>query len=183
MTEIAANGRGNLLRILVWGVAGLLLLAPFVAMRLGGGVNWTTYDFVFAGTVLACAAAAFELVVRSRGLSRIAAALAIGTSLFMVWVSAGAGIGTDGNDANLLYLGMIPLGFVGALSARGKAGGMARTALVMALAVVAIGVVGLIVEPRPLVMRSVGEIVALNLFFAGCYVGASILFGKAKAAA
>ena len=43
---------GGWVRPLLWGGAGLLLLAPLVAMQFTREVNWTVSDFLFAALLV-----------------------------------------------------------------------------------------------------------------------------------
>ena len=45
-------------------VTGFVLLVPFVAMQLGDGVDWSLFDFVAAGALLAVSGLLLELALR-----------------------------------------------------------------------------------------------------------------------
>lgn len=88
-------GRGlGLLRYPMWGGIAALLLAPLVAMRMGAeGVNWTAFDFIFAGVVLGGAgllAEAVGLYTRTWPARLIGLGL-IGLGVVGVWAMAVSG--------------------------------------------------------------------------------------------
>ena len=81
----------GLLRYPMWGGIAALLLAPLVAMRMGAeGVNWTAFDFIFAGVVLGGAgllAEAVGLYTRTWPARLIGLGL-IGAAVLGVWAWA-----------------------------------------------------------------------------------------------
>lgn len=138
-SETGRRGRGHddLLRLLVWGGAGLLLLLPWVAMRFTREVAWDGTDFAVFGAMLAVAGGACELVLRAAIglLPRLAFGIAIATGFLTVWANLAVGmIGDEGNPANLLFAGVLGVGAVGALLARLRSHGMARAMLATAAA-------------------------------------------------
>ena len=154
MAEMAGNdgaGRGNLLRIMLWSVAGLLLLLPLVAMRFTEEVNWTGSDFLFAAILIGGTGALFELAARmSRNSAyRAAAAAALAAAFLTIWVNAAIGmIGNEDNPYNLVFLGIVLLALAGAALARFRAEGMARAMAAAAVAQFAAGAVGLSSDVR-----------------------------------
>lgn len=136
----------ELWRIVVWGGAGTLLLLPWVAMQFTAEVNWTGFDFLVFGAMLAIACIACEIAVRvSRSNTyRLAAAIAVGTGFLLVWVNLAVGIiGSENNLENLVYAGVLLVAAIGAAIARLRASGMARAMLVTAIAHALTGVYGL----------------------------------------
>lgn len=110
---------------------------------------------------------------------RAVIALTLMAVLMLAWLSLGVGIiGRDGDPANLMYFGVIALGIVGAIIARLRPLGMARTLFAMALAqalVAAIALFGGLGRPwsGPL------ELILLNGFFVAMFAGAAWLFRRA----
>lgn len=137
-TENEARLTG-LLRTAVWGGAGLLMLAPFVATLLTDEMAWDANDFVVWGAMLLAACGAFEAAVRmsSNWAYRAAAVVAVGTAFLLVWISLAVGVIGSQDD---LYLGVLVIGFAGALGAGGRPDGIARTLAAMAVATALIGV-------------------------------------------
>ncbi|MEM9996941.1 MAG: hypothetical protein AAF809_04515 [Bacteroidota bacterium] len=103
-----------------------------------------------------------------------------GTSmLFLFVVSLGVGlIGADGDPANLLYLGVIALGVVGALVARFRASGMVVVLAAMALVQAGIGLYAMVAGlGRP--YSSALELLGLTGFFVVLFLSAAWLFHQA----
>jgi hypothetical protein len=121
--------RGNRLRVAIWGLAAGLFLLPLVAMQFTDQVTWTTFDFVFWGGMLLVACGVYELATRlspDRWYRAGVGAAVVGAFL-VVWVNGAVGmIGNEGNPYNLLFLGAIAVGAIGALIAWFKPAGMAR---------------------------------------------------------
>ncbi len=70
-----------------------------------------------------------------RATYRWAVGLALAAALIMVWISLAVGIiGSEDNPANLMYVGVLAVGFVGAIIARLRPRGMARAMFATAIA-------------------------------------------------
>lgn len=110
---------------------------------------------------------------------RLAAGLAIVAVLLLVWLSLGVGlIGRDGDPANRMYFGVVAVGLVGALWARGRAPGLARTLLAMALVQALVGAIALFGGlGRP--FSGPLELILLNGFFVALFAAAAALFRRA----
>jgi len=110
---------------------------------------------------------------------RLAAGVAVVTSLILIWLSLGVGIiGRDGDPANMMYFGVLVVGIIGALVARFRPLGMARALLFMAVAQTSVALIALVAglgEPwsGPL------ELTALNGFFVAMFLGSAWLFRRA----
>jgi hypothetical protein len=76
---------------------------------------------------------------------RFAAGLALASAFLIVWMSVAAGlIGIEDDDpANLLYVGVLAIGLLGALVARFQPGGLARALFATALAQAVVAVFAL----------------------------------------
>jgi hypothetical protein len=113
---------------------------------------------------------------------RLAASLAIVSSVMLVWLSLGVGIiGKDGDPANRMYLGVLAVGLVGTVLARGRSSGMALTMYAMAGAQGIVTTVALATGlGRP--WSEPPEILALNAIFIALFVSAGWLFGRASLA-
>jgi len=158
-------------------VTGLLLLVPLVAMQFTDEVRWNLADFVVAGALLFGAGATYHLLAaRTDNLAyRAAVGVAVGATLMLVWANLAVGlIGSEDNPANLMYLGVLAVGIIGALVARFHARGMARALSAMALAQALVALVAL-------GLRSSGplEIVAVNGLFVALFAGSAYLFRRA----
>jgi len=118
--ESGVGRRGNRWRIAGWSAAALLLLLPLVAMQFTEGVVWDVADFAVAGALLVGAGVTLELAARrtGNGAYRAAVGVALGAAVILVWVNGAVGvIGTESNDANLMYGGVLAVGVIGALIA------------------------------------------------------------------
>ena len=166
----------------MWGTAAFLLLLPLAAMQFTTEVNWDETDFLVFGTMLALACGTYELAARITGNSafRAAVGLAIVAAFLLVWINLAVGIiGSEDNPANLMYLGVLAVGLIGAGIARLQPDGMARALVATALAQALAGVIALMFG-----WGSDGEnwprvIVVLNGFFAALWLGSAWLFRRA----
>ena len=184
MPGIMENGggwRGNRSRIAAWTTAALLLLLPLIAMQFTDQVVWDAADFAIFGALLLGAGVTFELAAKMTGNTayRFAVGVALAAAFLLVWVNGAVGIiGSEDNDANLMYAGVLAVGVIGAGIARFRPLGMARALFATALAQGSVAVIALIAglgspESGPL------EIVALNGFFVALFVGSALLFREA----
>ena len=178
--------RGSRWRIAGWGVAAGLILLPLVAMWFTGEVNWGVEDFVFACVLVGGVGLAYELAVRttrSRAY-RTAAAVALAAAFLMIWINLAVGIiGSEDNPANLMYFGVLAIGFLGAIIAELRPHGMARTLFAMALAQAVVPVMALIVGKPQITseeaLMGVAGVLTLNGFFVVLFVGSALLFRSA----
>jgi hypothetical protein len=170
------------LRLIGWTVVAGLLIAPAIAMRFTNEVQWTTSDFVFAGSVLIGAGGIAELAVRASDAwsYRFGAGLALLASALLLWFNGAVGIiGSEDHPANMLYLGVIIAAFVGAVASRFRAAGLALAMLSAAVLQVGIGVVA--------VWRGWGEgsenwpqpIIVLSIVFGLLWLASAALFRRA----
>lgn len=185
MIENTENSSGRSLgfwRIAAWTAAGLLLLVPLVAMQFTDEVNWDVFDFAVAGALILGVGVAFELAIwmTSNNAYRAAVGVALAASFILVWVNGAVGIiGDESNDANLMFGGVLAVGFIGALIARFKPNGMARALFATALAHALVAVIALIAG-----LGSTGPtwqqgILISTPFFVALWVGSALLFRKA----
>lgn len=180
MTDSARAWRGSFWRKAMWATAALLLALPAVAMRFTAEVQWDGADFIVMGLLLALACAAVDLGMRLSGdlAYRAGFVVAVGGGFLLLWINMAVGIlGDEGNPANLLYLGVLAVGLVGAAIARFRAAGLARTMLAMAAAQVLVPFVAMAMGPLgsgPL------AVVGVTLFFLGPWLLAAGLFHVAS---
>jgi hypothetical protein len=180
--ESGVGRRGNRSRIAGWSAATLLLLLPLVAMQFTDEVVWDVADFAIAGTLLVGAGVTLELAARrtGNGAYRAAVGVALGAAVILVWVNGAVGvIGSESNDANLMYGGVLAVGVIGALIARFRPHGMARALLATALAQALVAVIALIAglgSTGPIWPR---DILMLTGFFVALWLGSASLFQKA----
>ncbi len=181
MTENTENGggrRGGQWRTAAWAAAALILLLPLFAMQFTAQVVWDVADFAIFGTLLVGVGVTFELAARKTGNTayRSAVGVALAAAFILVWVNGAVGIiGSENNDANLMYYGVLAVGLIGAFVARFRPRGMARALFATAVAQMLVAAIALgagLGSPwsEPL------EILGLNGFFVALFVGSAWLF-------
>lgn len=185
MATIPENSRElhwNSWRIGAWAFAGLILLLPLVAMQFTDEVKWDVADFAFAALLIIGTGMLFELAAkRVDNLAyRAAVGVALGAAFLLVWVNAAVGlIGSENNNANMMYGGVLAVGVIGAAIARFKPKGMARTMFAMAFAQAIVAVIALTGDLGDPVSGPL-EIVLVNGFFVALFAGSALLFLHAK---
>ena len=108
---------------------------------------------------------------------RVAVGLALTAAFLIVWLNAAAGlIGIEDDDpANLLYVGVLAIGFIGAIIARFQPRGLARALFATALAQALVGAIAL---KLPNTAGSV-QIIIVHGVFVALFTGAALLFRHA----
>jgi hypothetical protein len=161
----------------------LLLMIPFVAMQFSRDVNWSLFDFVFAGVTLFGTGTAFELLSRRYdGIAyKLGIAGALGTGLFMVYSNGAVGIiGDEDNAANLMYFGVLAVGFLGSIISRLKPTGMSYTLFAQALTQVVITAIVLLTDIQETSGSSIAEVLAVNCMFLVLWLGSALMFKLAE---
>ena len=111
---------------------------------------------------------------------RYAIGLSLLATLMLVWLALGVGIlGADGDRANMMYVGVVAVGIIGAIAARLQPIGMSRTLVAMALGQTVVTVIALLAGVQDSGVSPLAEIVGLNAFFIGMFLVAARLFGNA----
>jgi hypothetical protein len=157
------------------GAVGLLLL-PFVAMHFTDEVNWTAFDFLVFGAMLAAALGTVELAVRKTPNTayRAAAGVAVAAAFLLVWINGAVGIiGSENHPANLMFAGVLAVAVLGALIARFQPRGMARALVVAAAAQLLVGVIA--------ALAGLGNIFPITGAFAALWLTSAALFRRAAA--
>jgi hypothetical protein len=124
---------------------------------------------------------------------RAAVAIACVTGFILLWINAAAGIIGDG-PVNSMYLGVLAVGFVGALIARFRPRGMAVALFGTAAAQMLVPVIGLAIwkagwvslltdphSPNPPFDPGIAPVFVLNAVFAMMFVTSALLFRRASA--
>ena len=159
-----------------------ILLVPLVAMQVTGEVAWSVFDFVVAGTLLMGTGLLHQAAARKAGNTayRAAVTVALAAVFILLWLMGAVGIiGVEGDPADLMYFGVLAVGFIGAVIARFRPEGMARALLAMALVQALVTAIALIAGKHQDPVTSVFEILALNGFFVALFVGSALLFRQA----
>jgi hypothetical protein len=144
-------------------------------------VNWSLFDFAVAGALNFGTGLTYQLVTRKAGTLayRFAVGLALATAFVLIWVNLAVGvIGSEDNPANLMYGGVLAVGFIGAILAELRPQGMARALFAMALAQALVAVIALIFGFGTPWSEPVA-IVLVNGFFVTLFVGSALLFRSA----
>lgn len=150
MTGNTASGTGrrwSRLRIAAWAGATLLLLLPLFAMQFTDEVDWDVVDFAGFGALLVGVGVTYELAARKTGSTayRSAVGVALVAAFVLIGMNAAVGIiGTEHDDANLMYGAVLGVGTIGALIAGFQPRGMARALFATALAQALVAVIALI---------------------------------------
>ena len=154
--------------------AAFILLLPLLAMQITDEVVWDLADFAVAGALLVGTGLMYGLAARKAGniAYRAAVGVALAAALLLVWMNLAVGvIGTEDDLGNLMYVGVLAVGIVGAIVARFRPHGMARMMFAMALAQALVAVIALIFG-----LGSSLSLLALNGFFGALFVGSALLF-------
>ena len=169
-------------------VTGALLLIPFVAMQFTQEVNWTSFDFVFAGVMIFGTGLAYQLIAsQANGPAyRLGIGLALAAGFLLIWLNGAVGlIGSEHNPANLLYAGVLAVAGLGALLARFRPLGLARAMTAAAVAQVAVPLLALLIW-RPWSATAdepwrTAQVVGVTAMFVVLWGGAALLFRRASA--
>ena len=181
-TESGSKRRGSRRRIAVWGSAALILLLPLFAMEFIDLVAWDVADFAIFGTMLVGTAGTYELAARmtDNNAYRAAVGVALAAAFILVWMNLAVGIiGTEDDPANLMHGGVVAVGIIGAIIARGQPPGMARVIIAMALAQASVAAIAVIAGKHQSPISSAAEILGLNGIFIVLFLGSAWLFRRA----
>jgi len=171
----------NIVRITL--ATAFILMLPLVAMQFTDEVAWDLTDFAVASALLLSAGFTYELVARKTGNTayRVAIGVALATAFILIWVNLAVGlIGTEDNLANLMYVGVLAVGFIGAIIVRLRPHGMACALFATALAQVLVAVIALFAGMDQAPYASLNEVLGGNAFFVALWIGSALLFRRAS---
>lgn len=158
-------------------IAAVFLLIPLIGMQFTSEVVWTMGDFVFAGVLIIGVGLAYEFVAsrEQKLIYKVAVALSLLGALLLVWGNAAVGfIGSEDHPANMLYLCILIIGFLGGIITDLHPRGMAYVLTLVALVQVTIGITAhLMGYPAALI---------LDALFATWWLASALLFLKADRA-
>lgn len=179
-TTMTQAARRDWWRIARWSAAAALLCVPAVAMRFpGSGFDWSASDFVMMGALFAGVLGGYEfLAARAPSVAYRAAAVLTMLGLFLlIWLNLAVGIiGSENDNANLMFAGVIAIIVGGACIARFEAGGMSKALFAAAGAQALVGVVA-VGGDLGLEGRSwPRDVIVLTSFFTGLWAVAGTLF-------
>lgn len=162
--------------------AAFILLLPLLAMQITDEVVWDLADFAFAWALLFGTGLTYKLVAGKTGniAYRSAVGVALAAAFILVWMIPAVGVlGVEGDPADLMYIGVLAVGIIGAIIARFQPRGMARALFATALAQALVAVIALIAGMHRASYSSVSEILGLNGIFVALFLGSAWLFRKA----
>jgi hypothetical protein len=162
--------------------AAFILLLPLLAMQITDEVVWTVADFAFAGVLLVGTGLIYELAARKAAMIayRAAVGVALAAAFILIWLTGAVGIiGSEDNNANLMYGGVLAVGLVGAIIVRFRSRGLALAMIATALVQVLVGVLALIGGLGATGPRWPWDVVGLTGFFAALWLGSAWLFRRA----
>ena len=159
----------------------IALLIPFAAMQYTREVNWSVSDFVIMGSVLTVIGLTYELIARQseKRIYRLAFALALLGAFLLFWINGAVGIiGSEKQDANLLFSVVLAVGIIGALLSRFKAKGMYITLFVTAGVQLLVTAMAYFVWPPEVISWApgVGQVFLFSSFFSLIFMVSGILF-------
>jgi len=162
---------------------GFILLIP-VVLTLLALWHWKPGALVLAVVLLFGGAGLTYGLVAKKMMSNKAYRFAVGVALaavfLLVWMNAAVG-GILGDDpANMMYFGVLLVGFIGAVIVRLEPQGMSRALLATAFAMVLVPAVALIIG-TPAFANGVVAVFGLHAVFAMLFVGSALLFRRASA--
>jgi hypothetical protein len=157
-------------------------MVPLLAMQLTDEMAWTVSDFIFAGVLLVGTGLLYDLTARKAPniAYRAAVTVALAAVFILIWLTAAVGvIGSEDNDANLMFGGVLAVGLVGAIIARFRPRGLALAMLATALVQASVGVIALLGGLGATGPRWPWDVVGLTGFFAALWLGSAWLFRHA----
>jgi hypothetical protein len=163
-------------------ITAAILAIPLVAMFFTNEVNWTAFDFVFAGVLLFSAGLAYELVTSKAkaGAYRIAVGIACLTTLVLMWANAAVGIIGDG-PVNAWYAAVPLVLIAGSTLVLLRSDGMMYVLYAAAATMMLIPTIAFFTFHPPFDSGAVG-VFMINAFFAGLYILAALFFRSAARA-
>jgi hypothetical protein len=166
----------NIVRIAIG--TGLILMIPLIAMQVSDEWNWGPLDFVFAGILLFGTGLVFDLVARkcSTIAYRAAVAIACVTGFLLLWVNAAVGFIGDEDAANAMYLGVLAVGFIGALLARFEPRGMSLALVATAVAQALVPLIAMTWVPEDRFDPGYVPVLCLNAVFVALWLASALLF-------
>ncbi len=145
-------------------------------------MNWDVEDFVIFGAMILAVGIAWTLARRKAGNKpyKSAVACALAAAFLLMWINGAVGIiGSENNDANMMYFGVLGIGVFGAMIARGRPRGMSRAMSATALAQVMVAAIALTTDWGVDGPISPWDVVILTIFFTALWLISAWLFRRA----
>jgi len=163
----------------IWGAAAVLLLLPLVAMHFADEVVWTALDFAVFAAMLAGACGAYELATRLTDVTAYRAAIGVAllSAFLLLWINGAVGIvGSENNPANAMFVAVLAIAVLGAVIARMRPRGMARTMFTTALAQALVAGIAVFGDLAPDGPGWPFDVLVLSAFFTLLWLLAAVLF-------
>ena len=145
-------------------------------------MNWDLLDFTVFGAMLAGVGVVYVLIRRQTANTtyRVAFGVALAAAFLLVWVNGAVGIiGDESNDANMLYVGVLAVGVIGAIIVRLKPRGMVHVLYATALAQVVVAAIALIAGWGSTAPIWPKDVLLLTAFFTALWLLSAWLFRSA----
>lgn len=161
--------------------AGLILLIPLLLMLLAIW-HWKPGVFVLAFVLLIGAAYLLYGMVAKKMINNKTYQWAVGVAVvavtFLAWMNAAVG-GILGDDpANMMYFGVVLVGFIGAAIAQLEPRGMSWALFATAFAIMLVPAIALMIG-TPAFANGVAAVFGLHAVFAMLFAASALLFRKA----
>ena len=117
----ATGRRFNIWRIIGWGGAVSLVLAPLVAMQFTHEFNWDETDFILAAVIFGIVGGLIELAVRKSAnwYFRFGSMFAVLAGFMVIWSNLAVGmIGNENNLVNLWFGVVLLIAITGSVASR-----------------------------------------------------------------
>lgn len=176
MTQLS----GTILRVALAALG--VLMVPLVASQVVEGWHWGVGGFVFAYVMFFGTGMAYALIARKMGAwaYKAGVGLALVAGFVMGW-STMVHMSESENPVNLVYIGVLAVGGIGAWLARLEARGMARALFVMAATLAVVGVIAPRLSPGVMPGPEGIQVIVLGVFV-GLFAAAGLLFRHASLA-
>ena len=159
-----------------------ILLLPLIAMQFTNEVTWDITDFLVGGILFLVTGLSYE-VVSTKAVNkthRIGTGVTLFTSLLLIWVNLAVGlIGSENNPANLMYVGLLGVVFIGATMSRLKADTMVWVMSTAAVSQILVALIAIIAGWGQEGANWPWNLAVGNLIFALLWLGSAGLFGLA----
>lgn len=168
------RGLGARARLILWGGAAALMVAPVVAMRLNEEIAWDPGDFLFLAILATIMGAVLESAARvsAQRAYLFGAGLALVTAALQLWINLAVGIvGSEEEPINLVYAGVVAVAVIGSALARLQPRGMA-----IAMIAAAVAQVGAFIA---VLAAGLGFTGPITIFFTALWLIAASLFARA----
>ena len=145
-------------------------------------MSWDALDFVVLGALLAGVGVAYWMARRMSDnvAYRAGVGIALLAAFLLIWVNGAVGIiGSEDNDANLMFFGVLAVGFLGAVFARFQLTGMMRAMYATAIAQVSVAVIAVTAglgSSGPIWPK---DILVFSGFFTALWLLSALAFRKA----